>query len=100
MVQRVSWRVLRVKFVGKTGGISDAVVLRQSIALRGAGRSWFAAACDLRLRRALTLQSSSHRAFNSQSTRVALANYVFKPTAEEVARFIHSLPRGGGLTRR
>ena len=25
-------------------------------------------------------------------------NYVFKPTAEEVARFIHSLPRGVGLT--
>jgi hypothetical protein len=28
------------------------------------------------------------------------SNYVFKPTAEEVARFIHSLPRGGGLTWR
>ena len=27
-------------------------------------------------------------------------NYVFKPTAEEVARIIHALPRGGGLTRR
>ena len=27
-------------------------------------------------------------------------NYVFKPTAEEVARIIHSPSRGGGLTRR
>ena len=27
-------------------------------------------------------------------------NYVVKPTAEEVARIIHTLPRGGGLTRR
>jgi hypothetical protein len=27
-------------------------------------------------------------------------NYVFKPTAEEVARIIHTLSRGGGLTRR
>ena len=28
------------------------------------------------------------------------SNYVFKPTAEEVARSIHSPSRGGGLTRR
>jgi hypothetical protein len=29
-----------------------------------------------------------------------VSNYVFKPTAEEVARSIHSPSRGGGLTRR
>ena len=28
------------------------------------------------------------------------SNYVFKPTAEEVARIIHTPSRGGGLTRR
>ena len=31
---------------------------------------------------------------------VLLSNYVFKPTAEEVARIIHTPSRGGGLTRR
>ena len=86
--------------MGKNSGISGTIVLRQSIALRGAGRSWFSVARGLRLKQALKPQSSSHRAFNLQSTRVALANYVFKPTAEEDPRFIHSLPRGGGLTRR
>jgi hypothetical protein len=30
----------------------------------------------------------------------ASPNYVFKPTAEEVARIIHTPSRGGGLTRR
>jgi hypothetical protein len=29
-----------------------------------------------------------------------VSNYVFKPTAEEVARIIHTPSRGGGLTRR
>ena len=28
------------------------------------------------------------------------SNYVFKPTAEEVARIIQTPSRGGGLTRR
>ena len=31
---------------------------------------------------------------------VSGSNYVFKPTAEEVARIIHTPSRGGGLTRR
>jgi hypothetical protein len=38
--------------------------------------------------------------FTAEPRRILRPNYVFKPTAEEVARIIHTPSRGGGLTRR
>lgn len=51
------------------------------------------------------LQSSrSQQQLASRSRSIGKAgmasNYVFKPTAEQVACIIHTLSRGGGLTRR